>query len=211
MEKKQKYICISTNSLFKGILIAIVLVAAVFVLFLPRTDLFKGSLIQTKGPVEEPIEVQEIEAGSIVVEYLKERDEIEVKSGSSAISLGKLAFKVGEESVEVSGITLELEGDASPEMFEGMSLNFNNEKVEKAEFVWLSKTSLFIDLVGVPFEVVEYGEIELFADIAENASEKRAGFHFVEVIAQGVNSNKEITNVGVNGMLDPVPLFINLK
>ncbi len=211
MEKKEKYICISVNSLFKGILIVVLIMTAVFVLFLPRTDLFKGSLVQPEGLKDEPAEVQQIEAGSIVIEYLKEKDEIDVKSASKAVSLGKMAFKIVKEPVEISGITLELEGDVNREAFENILLKFNNEKVENVEFIWLRENSLFIDLVQVPLKVSEHGEIELFADIATNAAGKRGGFHFIEVIAKGLDSGKEITNIGLNGTLDPVPLFINFE
>lgn len=211
MEKKEKYICISINSLFKGILAIVILAGAIFVLFLPRTDLFKGSLIRTEEPVQEQVKVEEKEAGSIVVEYIKQEDEIDVESGAKDVSLSKMAFKAGEEPVEISGITLELEGNANRETFANMYLSFNNERMENVEFIWLSDSSLFIDIVNDPLEVTEYAEIEFFADLTGNESEKRFGFHFVEVVAEGIDSGKEITNVGLNGTLDPVPLFINFK
>lgn len=211
MDKKEKYICISLNSVIKGILITVVLVAAVFVLLLPRTDLFKGSLIQTNGPKQEQNEVGEVEAGSIVVEYLKETDEVTVQSGSKGVSLGKFAFKPGIEPVELSAITLEMEGSAGNREFENLSLNFNGNKVENADFMWVSESSLFIDLVDESLKVTDYGEIELISDISVEAKGKKAGFHFVEVIAKGETSMKGVTNVGLNGTLDPVPLFINFK
>ena len=198
-KKDKKVICISVSAIYKFLLVIGIVAVATVVMLLPRTDLFKGSVIES----------QDVEESTIVIEYLKDKDEIVVPNGSSGVSVSKIGLKVGNGPVEIKGITFELEGTMNSTSFENFYMNLDGEEVQNVEYRKGSQ-SLFIDLLENPIIVRNYSEIELKADIIDAKSGDTSSLHFSEIIAENRAGN-EVTSIGINGSFDPAPLLIGIK
>jgi hypothetical protein len=202
-KQNKKRICISVSAIYKFLLIIGIVAVATVVMLLPRTDLFKGSVIES----------QDVEESTIVVEYLKDNDEVVVPNGSSGVSVSKIGLKVGNGLVEIRGITFELEGTMNSTSFDNFHMNLDGKEVEYAEYrtgTRMGTPFIFIDLLENPIVVGNYAEIELKADIADANSGDTLSFHFSEIIAANRAGN-EVTSIGINGSFDPAPLLIAIK
>jgi hypothetical protein len=175
--------------------IFLIVVSVAVILLLPQGTRFQGALIQPQT------QQQEQEIGTVVVEYVKDADEVRVEVGSENVILGRLGFQVKNEPVEITAITMELEGNTNNESFEGLSL----KDYENIDFVWLSSSKLLIDLSANPLIIDEYFEVTLQTKSLNVDNGSSSAFHFIDAVATGLKTGEIVTSLGINGALDPMP------
>lgn len=175
--------------------IILIVVSVAVILLIPQGTRFQGALIQPQ--IQQPEEKN----GAIVVEYEKEADEIKVDLDSENVVLGKYTIKAENEPIEITAITLELEGNTNKESFGELFL----EDRDNVDFIWTSSTTLLVDLSGNSLIVDESAVITLLTEKLNVKTGDSSAFHFIDAVATGLGTDEKITSLGVDGMLDPVP------
>lgn len=198
----------TSRIVLKITLIAIVLATAVVVLFLPRTEFFKGALIPAGIP-QETVDLDTVaellEPASIVIHYTSNEDDIEVEIEDAGVLLFSAEIVVENEPVQVTGVRFELEGDASINNFE---FRIDGESVSDVNFMFLDSGALLADLSSNPQTIDNLATMELFGDIVDAEAESVLRIHVTNVVARGAVTGSGITNVGINSEIYPYPLTL---
>lgn len=193
---------LTPSVILKIVLIVVVVFAAAFVLFLPRTEFFQGALMQTRQ-----IQTREApsEPAAIVLHYIKDESEKEVKIGSKNVHLFSADLNIKNEPVEITGLTVEIEGEAS---LSNLECIVNNTLISAAEFTYLNSNQLLVDLSGNPQTIEGEGRIEILGTVVNAKSGQILRMHLADISATGELTGENITNVGINNEAYPEPRTI---
>jgi len=194
--------------------IGAIFVAAILVVLVgSNTEFLKGSLqnLASLNGYNTQNTVQ-TNAGSLVVEYIKIPDKNEIQIGSLNESLGEYKFKVQEEPIIIEGITFEMEGNVTKDIFNNIKLLIAGNEIENANYTWLDENSLSlkVDMSAKNYELQGDTILDLKGDINGGESGQMFAFHFIGIDAKGKTSNAKIENVGVNGSATPMPQIHSL-
>lgn len=190
---------LTPSVVFKLVLVAVVIVAAAVVLFLPRTEFFKGAFIQSQ---QKELKEAPKEPASIVIHYLKDEKEKEVKIGSKNVHVFSADVIIENEPVEITGFALELEGEAS---LSNLECIVNNKLISNTDFTWLNSNSLLVDLSGNPQKIEKSGKLEVLGTVVNARADSSLRMHLADIKAKGTQTGSSITNIGVNSEAGPSP------
>lgn len=198
----------------KVTLTTIIIVTAIVVLFLPRTEYFKGALMPAEMPERTQIIDESINPditnnpASIVFHYIENEDDREVEMQETDVLLFGAEVVIENEPVQITGVKFALEGDAS---IDNLQLNINDKTVPDIDFMFLDSNTLLADLSSNQQIIEDSVKLELFGDVDQGEAGDILRIHMMDIIAKGLMTGANITNIGINGTADPSPLTLRFN
>lgn len=183
------------------ILIIIVLLGLAYILVQPDLSNFQGSSFTIDGELR-PAADEKI--GAITVEYNFDNPKI----NDQEYIIGSINIINEYEPIFIYGINFEIEGDLTKENIENLKVLIDKEETNGVEIVWMGESSLIVNFVDKPIEVNGLTKIELQSVVKGLKAGASAKAHFINLSAEGENTQQRILNIGLLGGAEPIPQSI---
>ncbi len=184
------------------ILIIIILLGLAYIFVQPDLSNFQGSSFTIDGELKPAADEK---VGAITVEYNYENPKI----NDQEFIIGSINITNEYEPVFIYGINFEIEGDLTKENIENLKVMVDKEEYKGVEIAWKGESSLIVNFIDKPIEVNGLTKIELDAKVRGLKTGTSAKAHFINLNAEGENTQQHISNIGLLGGAEPIPQSIN--
>jgi hypothetical protein len=103
---------------------------------------------------------------------------------------------------------MEVDGDVNKENFNNLELFIDKDKIEQVEFLWKGESSLIIDFAENPVQIDGLSRIEVQAELQKINQNETFKVHFININSEGLETGRNISNIGVLGGPEPTPKTI---
>ena len=193
-------------SIILNIALIAVIIAGLFYVFLNApTRYLIGSLFTRPQAVI----VEDVMSGAFTLEYLNAFETTEVKAGAEGVSIGEFNLRSAYEPIETNSLNFVFESGGKADI-EKLSLFVDDDLYEEVEWIWLDDLTLSLSFGAEPLVVEDQINLDVRADLAEEASEIIMHFAFADLTGEETGGN--IINQGIiSETPDPKPQSIIVK
>ncbi len=183
------------------VLIVIVLLGLAFIFVQPDLSNLQGASFTVQSPSAAQ---EETFTGAVTIEYNYD----DFKINDQKYIIGSFNVMNEYEPILVYGLNLELEGEIDKENLNNLELFIDKEKIENVDFLWKGESSLIVDFAESPIEINGLSRIEIQTELKEINQNKSLKVHFININSEGLETGRNISNIGVLGGPEPTPKTI---
>ncbi|MCD6109832.1 hypothetical protein J7J83_03685 [bacterium] len=178
------------------VLIVGVLMIVAFVLYVPRTDFFKGAvLLGTKSETNTT-------PGAILIDYVTKDSNV----NDDLNTLTSLILNAKNEKIKIDSLLFEFDSGK----IHDTKLLINGHEPSNVDYVWISKKRLLIDLSGSDVFVKDRLSVMLQGKVEFASPDQKITVILSDISAFGENNNI-ITNIGSIGKIDAVGTVLHIQ
>jgi len=202
--KKRKRTRFTPSVISNIALIVGVLAIIAFVLYMPKTDFFKGAVL-LRPTIEKGEETNR--PGAILIDYITKNGEV----GTEVANLTSLILESKYEGVKVNSFLFEFDGDLKKGDISEVKLLINGHVSKNSDYIWISPNRLLVDTSNDEILVKDRLPIVLQGRVQNSVAEKDITVFVSDISAVGNNSGKEIVNIGTKGKTDTVGTVLHIQ